>query len=29
MLPIYGTLSMYCSDQGKLLYYTNGQAICD
>ncbi len=29
MLPIRGTQSVYCSDQGELLFYTNGQAICD
>ncbi len=28
-LRLYGTISMYCSDQGELLFYTNGQAICD
>ena len=29
VLPIHGTLSIYCDDKGKMLYYTNGQAICD
>lgn len=28
-LRLRGTISMYCSDQGELMFYTNGQAICD